>query len=180
MKVVKRISIIVLIISGLAISGLALAACGSNDLAEDLTPIPTLAPGQTPTLIAALSGEASTEEANQEASAESTEEAAAASGTQEASDAAGGDPAAGEEIFASTCGGCHTENGDQPAPPRVGMGERAATRVEGMDAAEYLHQSIVDPHAFLVEDYGPIMPDTYDEDFSDEEINDMVAYLLTQ
>jgi mono/diheme cytochrome c family protein len=175
MKVVKRISIIVLIISGLA--GLALTACGSNDLAEDLTPIPTLAPGQTPTLIAALSGEVSTEDASQEAS---TEEAAAASGTQEASDGAAGDPAAGEEIFASTCGGCHTENGDQPAPPRVGMGERAATRVEGMDAAEYLHQSIVDPHAFLVEDYGPIMPDTYGEDFSDEEINNLVAYLLTQ
>jgi mono/diheme cytochrome c family protein len=166
MKVVKRISIIVLIISGLA--GLALTACGSNDLAEDLTPIPTLAPGQTPTLIAALSGEVS------------TEEAAAASGTQEASDGAAADPAAGEEIFASTCGGCHTENGDQPAPPRIGMGERAATRVEGMDATEYLHQSIVDPHAFLVEDYGPIMPDTYGEDFSDEEINDLVAYLLTQ
>lgn len=176
---VKRISIIVLIISGLT-----LAACGSNDLAEDLTPIPTMAPGQTPTLIAALSsGAEATEEAVQPAGTQETEgtQEASAEGTQEAASTGGaGDAAAGEELFLSTCGGCHQENADQPAPPRVGMGERAATRVEGMDAAEYLHQSIVDPHAFLVEGYGPIMPDTYGQDFSEDDINNLVAYLLTQ
>jgi cytochrome c551/c552 len=163
--VVKRISLFVLILSGMM-----LAACGNNDLAEELTPIPTMAPGQTPTLIAALPS-----------SAESTQEAAPAEGTQEAGSSAAGDAAAGEALFTDNgCSGCHQENADQPGPSRTGMGERAATRIEGMEAADYLHQSIVDPHAFLVEGYGPIMPDTYSESLSEDDINNIVAYLLTQ
>jgi len=93
--------------------------------------------------------------------------------------AAAGDPAAGEALFAEACAGCHgAEPGAGPALP--GMGERAATRVEGMTAAEYLHESIVDPGAYLVEGYQDIMPPTYGDQYSEAELADLVAYLLAQ
>lgn len=175
-----------------------LSACGSGDLAKDLTPVPTLRPGQTPTLVAALSGQAAaTEEASAqtegtaevgtdatEAAGAATEEVgteatAEAGGTEEANAGAEGDPAAGEELFASTCSGCHgDQNGAGPA--RIGIGERAATRVDGLSAAEYIHQSIVDPSAYVVEGFSDIMPKNYDEQFDDEQLNNLVAYLLTQ
>jgi len=93
--------------------------------------------------------------------------------------AAAGDPAAGEALFVEACAGCHgAEPGAGPELP--GMGERAATRVEGMTAAEYLHESIVDPGAYLVEGYQDIMPPTYGDQYSEAELADLVAYLLAQ
>jgi hypothetical protein len=60
------------------------------------------------------------------------------------------------------------------------MGERAATRVEGMSAEEYLHESIVDPSAYVVEDFAPIMPTDYADKLSEDEITNLIAYILTQ
>lgn len=161
--------------SSVIIMAALLSACGSGDLAEDLTPVPTLRPGQTPTLVAALAGQgAATEsaiEVGTEANAETGTEAAAAGGA--------GAVAAGEELFASTCSGCHGD-AKGAGPARVGMGERAAVQVEGLSAEEYLHQSIVDPSAHVVEDFPDIMPKDYGEQFDDEQINNLVAYLLTQ
>ncbi|WP_162909973.1 c-type cytochrome [Aggregatilinea lenta] len=184
----KRMWVVTLIIAALAVT---LAACSGGDLAEDLTPIPTLPPGQTPTLVAALPGAATEEAADnggdeqqvsgtEEAGTEGTAEASAG-GTAEAGDAGAGegDATVGEEIFSASCSGCHGE-ADGAGPARAGMGERAATRVEGMSAAEYLHQSIVDPSAHVVEGFSDIMPKDYAEQFSDDEINGLVAYLLTQ
>ena len=165
-------------------AGLLLSACGSNQLVEeDLTPIPSLRPGQTPTLIAALEGgEAAATTAEAEEAAEGTEEAPAEASTEEVGDAtqeAAGDAQLGEELFAATCSGCHGD-ADAAGPARVGMGERAAERVEGMSAEEYLHESIVDPSAYIVEGYQDIMPHDYEEQFSEEEINSIVAYLMSQ
>jgi cytochrome c5 len=171
----KRIWIVILV--GLT---LLLSACGGGDLAEDLTPVPTLAAGQAPTLISALPAEGSEGEATEEAA--SGEEAAAteeAASGEEGAATAGGDAAVGEQIFSQTCSGCHGET-DTAGPARPGMGERAATRVEGMSAEEYIHQSIVDPSAFVVEGFGDIMPKDYEAQFSEEEIASLVAYLMTQ
>jgi cytochrome c5 len=130
-------------------------------------------------LISALPGAESAGEATEEAvSGEATEEAASGEeATQEASE--GGDVAVGEQIFSQTCSGCHGET-DGAGPARPGIGERAATRVEGMSAEEYIHQSIVDPSAHVVEGFGDIMPKDYEQQFSPEEIDSLVAYLLTQ
>jgi mono/diheme cytochrome c family protein len=89
------------------------------------------------------------------------------------------DPANGEKLFASNCGGCHGA-ADGAGPALTGMGERAASRVEGLSAEEYLHQSIVEPGAYVVEGFSNIMPATYGEKFSEQELNDIVAYILTQ
>jgi mono/diheme cytochrome c family protein len=128
-------------------------------------------------------GEAQAEETPEgEAGQTGTEGEVSGEGSDAESGAAApveGDAAAGETLFAANCAGCHQAE-DGTGPARTGMGERAATRVEGMDAAEYLHQSIVDPHAYVVEGFSDIMPDTYEESLSEEDINNLVAFLLTQ
>ena len=187
----KRMWIMTLIIATLSV---ILAACSGGDLAEDLTPIPTLPPGQTPTLIASLpvaateevaaSGDNSGEQiaATEAMSAEGTAEAGM-EGTAEAGSTGNGgsegDPAVGEALFTANCAGCHGEEAGA-GPPRVGLGERAATSVEGLSAAEYIHQSIVDPSAHVVEGFSDIMPKDYAEKFDDDQINGLVAYLLQQ
>jgi mono/diheme cytochrome c family protein len=158
-----------------------MSACGSGKLADELTPVPTLAPGQEPTLISALPSSESAGEATEEAvsSGEETEGAA----TEEAAangEAAAGDAAVGEQIFTEMCTGCHGEEDSATAPTLTGISERAATRIEGMSAEDYIHQSIVDPSAYVVEGHGDIMPKDYEEQLSEEEINGLVQYLLTK
>jgi mono/diheme cytochrome c family protein len=116
----------------------------------------------------------------EEATPDSTEEAVPTpESTDEATEAPAGDPAAGEELFATNCSACHGEE-DGAGPARTGMGERAATRVAGLSAEEYLHQSIVDPGAYVVEGFGNIMPKAYGDQLSEKELNDLITYLLTQ
>jgi len=151
-----------LILIGMALS-IVLGACGGGDLAEDLTPIPTLPPGEEPALIDALQAGAAPEE-----TAPATE------------DGGEGDLVAqGEELFVAACAGCH---GAAPGagPALVGMADRAATRVEGQSAEEYLHESIVDPGAFIVDGFNNIMPGDYGETYSDTEIDAMVAYIMAE
>ena len=148
-------------ITALALSLLA-SACGSSNLAEDLTPIPTLAPGETPALVDALAQAPATQEASGEADGEG-----------------GGDAlvAAGQELFAQACAGCHGAQ-DGAGPALTGMADRAETRVEGMSAEDYLHESIVAPSAHVVEGYADIMPKNYGDDYSDEQIDSLVAYIM--
>src|SRR3989442_3819358 len=68
---------------------------------------------------------------------------------------------AGEEIFKTkgTCEICHRIG--QPgtrAPDLAGIGARAATRKPGMSAKQYLIESLLEPSAYLVPGYPPIMP----------------------
>jgi mono/diheme cytochrome c family protein len=113
-----------------------------------------------------------------EATAAPTTEAATA--PAETATAPAGDPAAGEQLFAANCSFCHgAQNGTGPA--LTGMGERAATRIPGMSAADYIHQSIVDPSAYVVSGFSDnIMPKNFADKFSAQEISDLVAYILTQ
>jgi hypothetical protein len=45
---------------------------------------------------------------------------------------------------------------------------------------EYLRQSIVDPGAYVVEDFNDTMPKGIHNAFSEEDIDALVAFLLTQ
>jgi len=140
--------------------GLLVSACGTNDLATDLTPIPTLAPGETPALVDALAQTPATQEATAES--EGGEDALVA---------------AGEALFAPTCAGCHGAQ-DGAGPALTGMADRAATRVAGMSAEEYIHESIVDPSAHVVEGFADIMPKQYGDQYSEDELNSLVAYIM--
>lgn len=154
-----------ILVSALALAMLV-SACGSSQLAEELTPVPTLAPGETPALVEVL-GQAPTEEPAGEDDGEAEGE--------------GGEDAlvaAGEELFTQTCAGCHGAQ-DGAGPALTGMADRAATRVEGMSAEDYLHESIVDPSAHVVEGFQDIMPKNYDEQFDDQQIDSLVAYIIS-
>src|SRR5205809_1536945 len=68
---------------------------------------------------------------------------------------------AGEEIFKTkgTCEICHRiGQAGTRAPDLAGVGSRAATRKPGMTAKAYLIESLIQPGAFIVPGYPPIMP----------------------
>ncbi len=78
------------------------------------------------------------------------------------------------------CVACHrvgAANGI--APSWVGIAGRAATRHPPLTAAEYIYQSIVDPGAYVVEGYPDVMPKDFAQRISDQELGDIIAYLLT-
>ena len=64
-------------------------------------------------------------------------------------------------------------------PNLAGIGERAAATVEGLSAEEYLHQSIVDPRSHVVPGYRDLTYPDYGIHFSEKDIQDLIAYLLT-
>lgn len=97
-----------------------------------------------------------------------------------------GDPTAGRVIFESggdalvPCATCHTLDGTELVGPSLaGIADRAATRTD-LSAEEYIRQSIVDPSAHVVEDYADVMYKEYGEKLSSEDIDNVIAFLLTQ
>jgi mono/diheme cytochrome c family protein len=68
---------------------------------------------------------------------------------------------AGKDIFygKGTCALCHAIGEKGPrAPDLAGIGARAATREPGKSAKDYLIESLINPTAYVVEGYPPIMP----------------------
>lgn len=95
------------------------------------------------------------------------------------------DPVArGQVVYEQNgCGGCHTIEGlsdGAVGPNLTQIGEVAATRIESVSAEDYVRNSIVDPSAYIEEDYEDIMLKTYADTFSQKELDDLVAFLLTQ
>ena len=105
--------------------------------------------------------------------------------------AAVGNAANGEKLFsqatigANNAPGCITCHSLEPdvvivGPSQAGLATRAESRVPGMTAAEYIHQSIVEPNAYVVEGFAEgLMYQNYATDLTEQEINDIVAYTLT-
>lgn len=103
-----------------------------------------------------------------------------------ATPAASTGPRPPQELFvAMGCSGCH--NIDQPqtdtnkgavAPNLGNLPDHAGTRVPGQDAKTYVHTSIVNPMAYTVAGYNPVMPQNFQERMSADEINSLVDWLL--
>jgi mono/diheme cytochrome c family protein len=92
----------------------------------------------------------------------------------------------GRDVFADRslggCGVCHsTSPGDDGVGPSLsGVADRAANRVPGLAAEDYLHQSIVDPQAYVVDGYrADQMLPIYADRLSQQQIDALVAYLLS-
>lgn len=80
------------------------------------------------------------------------------------------------------CSSCHNVNSQERliGPGLLGIPSVAAERVEGQGTYEYLYNSILHPNDYIVTDYPEnLMPATYEEVFTMDEIYDIVAYLLT-
>jgi hypothetical protein len=66
-------------------------------------------------------------------------------------------------------------------PSLDGIGTRAASAVEGLDAASYIEQSVLDPEAHIVEGFpSGVMPPNFGERLTAEELQALVDYLLAQ
>ncbi|MEL7432957.1 MAG: c-type cytochrome [Chloroflexota bacterium] len=96
---------------------------------------------------------------------------------------ANADPVNGETLFNSgvTCTSCHlVESEDRlVGPGLLDIPQRAETRVEGEIAERYLYNAIILPNDHVVEGYPAAMYASYPDDYTEEEIYDIVAYLMT-
>lgn len=80
------------------------------------------------------------------------------------------------------CANCHlpTSEKTEIGPGLLNIKHRAATRIEGLSAAEYIYESITNSMAYTVEGFeADLMPQNWAEIYTDPEIFDIVAYLLT-
>lgn len=102
-----------------------------------------------------------------------------------------GDADAGRELFNQAvigpnsspgCVTCHSleEGVVVVGPSQAGLAARASQRVPGQDAEEYLRRSITHPNEYLVEGFAEgVMYQNYAEELTQEQIDNLVAYLLT-
>ncbi|MGQ0815945.1 MAG: c-type cytochrome [Gemmatimonadota bacterium] len=94
--------------------------------------------------------------------------------------------AAGEQLF-SGAGGCTACHGLGTRAPNLltdeggkgTIGARCGQRVQGEDCKAYLHRSMTEPAAYVVEGYQPIMPDAR-RTLSGAQIWTLVAYLQSE
>jgi len=105
--------------------------------------------------------------------------------------ASAGDPKRGQALYEQTiigssaapgCGTCHSRDAGKVlvGPSHAGIATIAETAVPGMSAEEFLKESILNPDAHVTEGFTPgVMYQNYSKDLSEQEINDLVAYLLT-
>lgn len=91
----------------------------------------------------------------------------------------------GQTAFISGgCNACHAIPGLSDAAVGPSLAEiktTAAERVPGLAAEDYIRQSIMEPNAYVVEGYQEnLMPDNFSERFSDQQIDDLITFLLEQ
>lgn len=108
------------------------------------------------------------------------------------------DPARGEALFkgstigtasAPGCITCHNVTGTEKlvGPSQAGVATRAADEIKSAKytgtaktAEEYLRESIVDPNVYVVDGFQPdVMYKNFGKELSEQEIKDLVAYLMT-
>jgi len=93
------------------------------------------------------------------------------------------DAANGQALTVSNgCIACHSLEKDVRVvgPSWYSVGASAGERVEGQSAGLYLYTSIVEPNAYINEGYiAGLMPQTYKDVLSNEQMADVIAYLLT-
>lgn len=187
----------------LALTALLIAACGAvatprppaAPTLEPFTLAPRLAQGNTATEVGAQPTEPPLTDTPTEAPT-ATPTDVPPTATPTVTPATVGDSGRGEELFvngkdiAPPCASCHVVDSDMilVGPSLLGIAERAATRVEGLSAEAYLRQSILEPNAYIVEPMegrvfsaGDLstMFQTYADYLTDEDVNDLIAYMLT-
>jgi mono/diheme cytochrome c family protein len=155
------------------------------------TPVP---PSATPVPPTAAPTEEVTEEAGMDAAHVEGAQPSEADTAAIAAAEAAGDPAAGQQLFTTMvaeagfmCSTCHSTTPDQQrliGPGLYNVREHGLVdaHMEGQDLITYLHTSIVDPQAHIVPGdppYPPIMPTVYGQVFTEQQISDIIAYLLS-
>jgi hypothetical protein len=168
--------------------------------AAETAAAPTATPTDVPTATPVPPTDAPTEvptEAPTEAATEAPTDAPTEAATEAAADTSGepsaagpsGDAANGEVLFTTfqpavsfACNTCHLVNAEAQliGPGLLNISTRAAERVPGQSAEEYIRSSILHPSEFVVSGFPDLlMPQVYATIFTEDQINDLVAYLFT-
>lgn len=80
------------------------------------------------------------------------------------------------DVFAEKCASCHALEPGTPA----GIGPNLAESLQGQDAA-YTREQIVDPNSVIYQGFEPlIMPQNFEQEIPDENLQELVDYLLDQ
>ncbi len=85
-------------------------------------------------------------------------------------------------MFDAYCSRCHGTSGETVivGPSLAGIATRGSERIEGMDAQAYIRNSILDPSAYTVAGFPEgVMPGTLKDELTAEQLDAVVAYLLT-
>lgn len=95
-----------------------------------------------------------------------------------------GDPVRGKTVFdgAGACIACHQIDSDLTVvgPSLQTIANRAGDARPGLSAELYLRESIIDPNLYLVPGFQQgLMPITFELTLSDQDVDDLVAYMLT-
>jgi cytochrome c2 len=97
------------------------------------------------------------------------------------------DPERGRDLFHTlqpgatvTCSTCHRTHSEERlvGPGLMHVSARAGNRLPDATAERYLYQSITNPSAYMVDGYPDIMPKNWGVIFSDEDLADLIAYLM--
>jgi cytochrome c2 len=89
----------------------------------------------------------------------------------------------GYQLYQSYCAACHALQDDVVVvgPTLAHIAERAAERVEGLAAEDYIRDSIVRPNDFIVEGYASgTMRQDFGTELTSEEVDQLIAFLMTQ
>jgi cytochrome c2 len=99
------------------------------------------------------------------------------------------DATRGEELFTTfqpdagfACSTCHWGDKEDRliGPGQLNIGTRAATRVADQNAVQYIYTSITNPDAYIVDGFtDDLMPENWADIYTDDDIFDIMAYLLT-
>jgi len=163
----KRWLIVMVLVAAL------LSACGVNmsgepKIVDEVQIWPTNTPAVSPTP-SASAAETPAEATAPSGTAAPASDAPAANATQAP------DRTLGRELFLANCVQCHGGE-DGVGPSLFTTIADAGNRVEGLDKAAYIYQSIVDPGAYVLEGYQNVMP-SYAGQFSEFELASIVAFI---
>ncbi len=102
-----------------------------------------------------------------------------------------GDAERGKQLYNQTtigpnaapgCVTCHSIEAGKVlvGPSHAGVATRAETSVPGQSAEDFLKESITNPNAHVTQGFiSGVMYQNYAKDLTEQEINDLVAYLMT-
>lgn len=85
----------------------------------------------------------------------------------------------GQRIYTQNCAACHALSGETTivGPSLAGIWEKAGDRVPGLDAREYIVESILDPGAYINEGFDDLMPATFGQILAEEEFDALMAFI---
>ena len=88
----------------------------------------------------------------------------------------------GERVFTANCAACHSLEPDtvMVGPSLAGIATWGGTMQTGKNAEQYIQESILEPDAYLTDGFQDLMPKTYGSTLSPEELDGVIAFLLTQ